>query len=186
MRLMTAPNLLLLVATSGLVSPLALPNLTLCAIPAPMNLSMAATKGMSIEDWAKAALRDPCRQGREQQLGIHTLENLFYGKIGADIAATTIASLFDPLLKHGSTRSPFELWVSVCEAIRMLGGTQDIDGRLIELLDAIAKLPDVKDQSGRPIGPGGGFSGLYWQDLPGLAITFREFAMGTFPPPTAV
>jgi len=109
-----------------------------------MNLSMAATNGMSIEDWATAALRGPYRQSREQQLAIHTLEDVFYGKTGADLAATTIASLFDPLLQHGFTVSPvFELWVSVCEAVRMLGGNQDIDGRLIELLDAIAKLPDV-------------------------------------------
>jgi len=147
-----------------------------------MNLSMAATNGMSIEDWATAALQGPYRQSREQQLAIHTLEDVFYGKTGADLAATTIASLFDPLLEHGFTVSPvFELWVSVCEAIRMLGGNQDIDGRLIELLNAIAKLPDVKDQSGRAIGPGGGFSGVHWKDLPGLAIKFREYAIGTLP-----
>lgn len=137
---------------------------------------------MSIEDWATAALQGPYRQSRDQQLAIHTLEDVFYGKTGADLAATTIASLFDPLLQHGFTVSPvFELWVSVCEAVRMLGGNQDIDGRLIELLDAIAQLPDVKDQSGRAIGPGGGFSGIHWKDLPGLAITFREHAIGTLP-----
>lgn len=43
------------------------------------------------------------------------------------------------------------------------------------------KLPDVTDQSGKAIGPGGGFSGLYWKDLPGLAITFREYAIGELP-----
>ncbi len=179
---MTIPNLLLLAATSRLVSALLLPILTLLPIPAPMNPSMVVMNGISIEDWAKAALQSPYRQSHEQQLAIHTLESLFYGTTGAETAATTIASLFDPLLKHGFTVSPvFELWVSICEAIRTLGGNQDIDGRLIELLNAIAKLPDVKDQSGRAIGPGGGFSGVYWRDLPGFAITFREYAMGTLP-----
>jgi len=175
-------NLLLLVATSRLVSTLVLSNLTLPTIPAPKNLSMAATNRMSIEDWAKAALQSSYRQSREQQLAIHTLEDVSYGKTGADSAATTIASLYDPLLEHGFTVSPvFELWVSVCEAVRMLGGDHEIDGRLIELLDAIAKLPDVKDQSGRAIGAGSGYFGVYWKNLPGLAITFREYAIGTLP-----
>lgn len=173
---MAIPMLLLLVSTLESVSALILPNLTLPAVLAPMmNLSMAAMNGMSIEKWAKVALQSPDRQSREQQLAIHTLESVFHGATGAAIAATTIASIFDPLLEHGFTVSPvFGLWASVCEAIRMLGGNYDIDGRLIELLNAIAKLPDLEDESGKALGPESGFSGVYWKDLPRLAITFRD------------
>ncbi|KAL8990078.1 MAG: hypothetical protein Q9177_001186 [Variospora cf. flavescens] len=147
-----------------------------------MNVSIATTNGMSIEDWAKAARKSPYRQSYEQQRAIDTLQIVFEGKDGADSAATTIASLFNPLLQHGFSVSPvFEFWVSVCEAIRMLGANQRIDGRLIELLNALSNLPDLTDQSGKAIGPGGGFPGVYWKDLPGLGITFREFAIDIEP-----
>ena len=35
---------------------------------------------------------------------------------------------------------------------------------------------------GKPVAAGIGISGVYWKDLPGLAIMFREYAVGMTPP----
>lgn len=84
------------------------------------------------------------------------------------------------MLRQGFTISPvFELWGMICEATRMLGNNINIDKRLLELLNGISTLPDVKDQSGKAINAGGGFPGVYWKDLPAFAVFFREYAIGT-------
>ena len=109
-----------------------------------------------IRAWANAARKGPYRQGVEPQRAIDTLVTLFEGKEVPNNAASSIASLYDPLLKQGFTISPvWELWSIMCEAVRMLGDKLDIDQRLTDLLNAMWRLPDVTDQGGKPIGPGG-------------------------------
>lgn len=137
---------------------------------------------MSIEAWADAARRSQYRQNAEQQRAIDTLKTVFEGREDLDSAASTISSIYNPLLKRGFRSSPVtELWGMICEAARILGGDREIDERLIGLLNSISKLPDVADQNSNAINPGNGTSGVYWKDLPGLAIMLREYAIGTFP-----
>lgn len=137
---------------------------------------------MSIEAWADAARRSQYRQDVEQQRAIDTLKTVFEGREVPDSAASTIGSIYDPQLKRGFRSSPVtELWGMICEAARILGGNREIDERLIGLLNSISKLPDVADKNGNAINPGSGITGVYWKDLPGLAIMFREYAIGTFP-----
>lgn len=178
-----------LMAVVGLASALIVPNapslfanLSIPILSASRNNSLTSKSSMSIKAWADAARRGPYRQSWAPQHAISVLEYLFDGKEAPNKASTTIASLYDPLLKQGFTVSPvFGFWAIICEAVRMLGGIREIDERLIALLNAMWRLPDVTDHTGRPIGPGGGFSGVYWKDLPGLAITFREYAIGWYP-----
>ena len=95
-------------------------------------------------------------------------------------AASTIASIYKPMLERGFQISPVnELWGMICEAATMLGGNQEIDEHLISLLNAISSLPDVIDENGDAVkaGPYGDY-GVYWKDLPSLAVMFREYAIG--------
>ena len=137
---------------------------------------------MSIEAWADTARRSQYRQDAEQQCAIDTLKTVFNGREDPDSAASTISSIYNPLLKRGFRSTPVtELWGMICEAAKILGGNREIDERLIGLLNSISKLPDVADKNGNAIDPGNGTSGVYWKDLPGLAIMLREYAMGMFP-----
>ena len=138
---------------------------------------------MSIEAWANAARRSQYRQSAEQQHVIGTLTEVFEEKTEPDRAASKIASIYDPSLKQNSQNSPVhELWGMICEAIKILGGEQKIDVRLISLLNSLAKLPDVKDNHGNVVNAGAnGNYRMYWKDLPNLAIMFREYAIGTLP-----
>lgn len=171
----------LLMAVSGVASAIAGQNMSLPMLPTPNNDAIASTNSMSIEAWAADARQSPYRQAWQQQRAIDTLEALFHGKEDPERAATTIASIYEPMLKRGFTLSPvFELWGMICEATRELGSNQTIDIRLIELLNIFSKFPNVTGNTGKAIGPGKGVSGVYWKDLPGLAITFREYAIGVF------
>lgn len=135
---------------------------------------------MSIDAWADKARRSQYRQSTEHQRAITTLKTVFEGKETPMRAASTIASIYEPMLKRGFQLSPVnELWGMICEAATMLGGNREIDKRLISLLNSISSLPDVLGESGDAVkaGPYGDY-GVYWKDLPSLAIMFREYAIG--------
>ena len=135
---------------------------------------------MSIDTWAEAARQSQYRKESEHQRAIETLKAVFEGKEDPSKAASTIASIYKPLLQQGFQIPPVtELWGMICEAAKMLGGDREIDERLIKLLNSIAALPDVVDRQGNPIngGPNTDYA-IYWKELPGLAIMFREYAIG--------
>ncbi|KAI4281496.1 MAG: hypothetical protein L6R38_003644 [Xanthoria sp. 2 TBL-2021] len=109
---------------------------------------------------------------------------MFEGKDTPERTAASLAEIYNPALKAGFQLSPvFGLWGMLCEAMRILGGDLSISKNLVQLLNAIARFPDVTDDKGKPIGPGGGYSGVYWKDLPAMGIMFREYAIGTHSPP---
>ena len=171
----------LLVAISRVTSAIGFQNLSL-PDSSSLNSSIATSNGISIQAWAKQAREGEYRQHPVHQKAIDILESLFQEKIEPDAAAATITSLYDPWLKQGFDVSPvFQLWGMICEAIQMLCKNIFIDGFLVELLNSISKRPDVTDQRGKAISPGGGFTGVYWRDLPALAIMLREYAFGTLP-----
>lgn len=133
---------------------------------------------MVIDAWAEAAHRS--HQGVEEQGAIDIFRTVFDGKESPDRAASTIASIYEPLLQRGFKIAPVtKLWNLVCDAVKSLGGHQEIDRRLVDLLNSISRLPDVIGKDGNPI-TGGEMENykVYWKDLPGLAIIFREYAMG--------
>ena len=182
MRLFIASSLM--VAAFRLASATAVhahPNLNIPTLPASSNFSVAIPSSMAIKNWADAERRDPHRQGVVSQRTISILSNLFEGREVPERAAVSMAALYDPLIRQRAPLGPvWGLWGILCDAIRALGSHKEIDLRLIRLLNAMARLPDVTDPRGRPIGPGGGFSGVYWKDLPGLAIIFRQYAISEF------
>lgn len=162
------------------------PQYSTIIVPTTANHSLIYTSSMSINTWADTARRNQWRQSPEQQRAIDTLKVVFEGQEDPTRAASAIASIYDPLLKRGFEFSPVnQLWTMICEATQMLGGDREIDERLISLLNAISKLPDVTDKDGHSIngGPYGNYK-VYWRELPSLAILFREYAIGPCPPTT--
>lgn len=136
---------------------------------------------MSIEEWADTARRDKYHQKAEHQRAIDTLQMLLEGKIDPDSAAATIGSVYEPLLKQDLKPSPVAtLWGIFCSAARALGGDMETAERQVGMLNSISKLPDVTDQHGKAITPEWSSAGVYWKDLPELAMMFREYAMGKF------
>lgn len=137
---------------------------------------------MSIDAWADEIRRSqysyPEDADQAKRL-IDTLTTIFEGKEDPDRAASTIASIFDPLLKRGFRIPPVAgLWAIICRAVKILGGDREIDQRLIALLNSISKLPDVTDKYGNPVGTGPfKVHGVYWRHLPCLADMFRDDAI---------
>lgn len=141
---------------------------------------------MSTEKWAESAHQDQYRQVPEQQQAITVLKSVFDGNVKPQNGAGQIASIYEPLLKQGFTNNPVtQLWTMICEAVQILGGDHTIDGYLISFLDALSNLPDVRDANGNPI-TGGELAnyGVYWKDLPSLAIMLREYAFGEYYSPS--
>lgn len=131
---------------------------------------------MSVEAWADNARRDKYRQDLEHQRAIDTVKLLLQGETDSDSAAGTIASIYNPLVKHGPKPSLIAtLWDIVCDAVRALGGDRDFAELLVSLLNSISKLPDVIDEHGSAITS---VREVYWRDLPELAIMFREYGIG--------
>ena len=136
---------------------------------------------MSIAEWADAARQNKYHQNAEHQHAIDILQILFEGKIDSDNAASTIAGIYEPLLKQNLRPSPVAtLWGILCDAARALGGDQKVSERQVSLLNSISKLSDVTDQHGKAITPAWSSAGVYWRDLPELTMIFREYAIGEF------
>ena len=135
---------------------------------------------MSIDAWANAARQSQYRSFEaENQRAIDTLKAVFEGKEDPNRAASTIASIYNPLIQRAQIFAVTELWVIICEATQALGSDREIDTRLISLLNSVAALPDVVDKNGDPINAGRDWNyRVYWKDLPILAIIFREYGIG--------
>ena len=131
---------------------------------------------MSVEAWADAARQS----GRtfEHQRAIDTLQAVLEGNTSPNAAASTISSLYEPVIKARSNKyAVATLWSILCGAIRALGGNKVLAERLVDLLNSISQLPDVTDEHGNAITPDW-TSAVYWRGLPELTMIFREDAMG--------
>ncbi|KAL6719568.1 hypothetical protein ACLMJK_003810 [Lecanora helva] len=167
---------------ADLVHDLSLPSFLQSMNRSSLNTSIAASNDNSIQAWAKQARQSEYRENAIHQGAINTLEALFQQKVEPDIAAATITGSYEPWLKQGFAVSPvFQFWGMICEAIQMLGQNVFIVGQLVELLNSISTRPDVLDRNGRPVSPGGGYTGVYWRDLPALAVMLREYAFDIEP-----
>ena len=134
---------------------------------------------MSVKAWAIAASQDLSCQESEHQPAIHTFQRLLEGKINPETAALEIASLYEPLIKRCIDSWAVDtLWGILCGAVRALGGNQELNERLINLLNSLSQLPNVTDEQGNAITPAWSDAGVYWRDLPELAIMFKDYGMG--------
>ena len=133
---------------------------------------------MSVEKWANSARQEKYRQDTEHQHAIDAMQALFEDKIDTDSAVDTIASLYEPLLKRNLKPSPVAtLWDIICHAARALGGDEKIARRQVEMVNSISKLPDVVDHHDKAVTPAWSSAGVYWKDLPELAMMFGEYAL---------
>ena len=111
---------------------------------------------MSISAWANSARQDRYRQASEHQRAIDTIALLLERKSDPQSAASTIASIYDPLLKCGPEASLIStLWDIFCDAVREFGGDRDMASLQVGLINSILKLPDVKDEHGSVIAAAG-------------------------------
>ncbi len=134
-----------------------------------MNDSMC----ISITSWADAVRKQGLNA--ESQSAVNTLQKLFLGEEDPHSAAKTIATLYNPSIQQRSY-SVFELWEIICDAVAVLGCHLVVDESLVNFINALSELPDVTDQSGAPVKPAGSWSGfgVFWRDLPVLAVVYRE------------
>ena len=136
---------------------------------------------MPIETWADAARQEQYHQSAKHQRAIDIVQAVLKGNLEPDSAADTIASIYEPLLKHGfKTSRVATLWAIICDVARSLGGNRDISKRQITMFNSISKLPDVLDGGGNAIAPAWKGAGGYWRDLPECAMMFWEHAIGRF------
>ncbi|KAL8994988.1 MAG: hypothetical protein Q9169_005187 [Polycauliona sp. 2 TL-2023] len=108
---------------------------------------------------------------------------MFEGHDTPERIATRIDDIYNPALKAGSKGCVFNLWAMICQATQILGNDMGISMQLVQLINALRRLPDVVDDEGRPIQPAYGWwgMGVYWRDLPVLGISFSEY-FGTCSP----
>ena len=140
---------------------------------------------MSVQTWVDSARKNQYNQKPHHQQTIEILSSLFTKNTDVDTAASQINSVYKPLLQEPHRNSPVnELWGLICEAVRQLGRDLNIDGLLVDLLNALTKLPDITDKNGHPVAGGNGVDGVFWRDLPNLAVMFREYGIGKSPVPT--
>lgn len=132
----------------------------------------------SIKAWADIAHQDQYHRESEHRT-VDTFQSVLEGKTSPSAAASIISSLYEPLIKRDPESWPVGVvWGILCEAARAVGGNIDLTGRLVDLLNLIAELPDVTDEHGNAVIPEWKSDGGYWGNLPTFAITFREYAMG--------
>ena len=83
---------------------------------------------MSVETWADAACQGQYHQSAEHQRAIGTIQSVLEGNLESDSAAGTIASTYEPLLKHGFKTSPIAtLWGMICDVARSQGATEKLE-----------------------------------------------------------
>lgn len=130
---------------------------------------------MSIQDWADKAREDIWRRNQADQDAIDILAAYLSGHLDTERAAQDITSVYETLIRTvmTDTHGP-GLWSILCDAIRGLCGEEEIRLRLVALIEAIAKLPDVVDEHDNPIKDWGG---VYWRDLPRWGMMFREYGI---------
>lgn len=138
----------------------------------------------SVELWVETVRHSSVWLKPETPKTVEILRSVFVGELNTDIAAQAVASLCNPLLQQGLSGPVFQLWQLMCEAIRMLGYSSEVNERHINLINAISRLPDVTGQDGKPVKAQYGWSGVFWRDMPCFAVEIRETAFGMLLPCT--
>lgn len=132
----------------------------------------------AIKAWADIA-HQPKYLGESEHRTVDTFQSVLEGKTSPSAAASTISSLYEPLIKRDPMSWPVGVvWAILCDAARAVGGNIDLTERLVDLLNSIAELPDVTDEHGNAVVPKWKSDGGYWGKLPTFAITFREYGLG--------
>ncbi|KAI0758063.1 hypothetical protein C8Q74DRAFT_294846 [Fomes fomentarius] len=136
--------------------------------------------------WPSKIRTHPKLQAATEQRAISLINN--YLSNDKEVPATTarrLASLHEPLLKSGDLSQPHYLWTIICSAIDHLGADRVTVERLVALVECIAALPDIIDEStGKPI-ESDVKGQVFWHDLPGFLDTFRSELMSAYHTPPA-
>jgi hypothetical protein len=107
---------------------------------------------------------------------IDAFQRLLEDQSTADAATRTITAICELSIRSSpGDRRNGVIWYILCDAMRSLGGSNEINTRLIGLMSAIRTI-EVMDKYGHVIKYGGVRS--YWTGLPMLALTFPEYGIG--------
>lgn len=130
---------------------------------------------MSVKAWADERRSSEYLQNPENQCIIDAFQSLLEGKSTPETAARSINAICVPLIRRDPNDWRIgDVWVSLCEAARALGGSKEVDERLVDLLSSMKEL-SVTDERGNAIRHEWG--GNYWTDLPAWGLTFREYGI---------
>lgn len=132
---------------------------------------------MSPTEWATAARETRYQQKLEDQQAIDILESMLLGERAPSDAATAIAAIYEAPVKASNHGAVAVFWAIVSNAARVCGGTEEQPGRLADLIIAIQSLPTVTNVAGSPVKNDGA---VYWKDLPGWGIGFREYGICSY------
>jgi len=135
---------------------------------------------ISVQSWvSNAGSHDDHRSVQAQNI-IKILESLFLRNITPRHAARVVNEELLPLIKANPAEPRIgSIWAVVCHAARELGSDRSISVLLVQFLDALQTI-EVKDDDGGDIRKDWG--GYFWKDLPGFALTFREYGISKTSP----
>lgn len=129
-----------------------------------------------VKSWASESRARDDHQSVEAQHIIDICEKLFLNKTSPADAAQSINDELYALMKANPADLRItSVWGIVCHAVRELGSDQLISLSVVQMLDALRKI-EVKGEDGNNIKKDWG--GYFWKDLPGFALTFREYGIG--------
>lgn len=132
---------------------------------------------MSVKAWAHQKRSSKDQQHPENQRIIDAFQGLLEGHLTPEAAARSIAAISEPLIKLDPSNPRIgAVWDILCDAVRALGGSKEVNERLVDLLSSMRELPEVTDEHGTAIKHE--WNGRYWTDLPIWALTFREYGIG--------
>lgn len=126
-----------------------------------------SVQGISPAAWAQKAGQGQWRQATSEQSGIAELLTLLNGEKSPEEVARGVAAIYEPHIDHVKNSMGYivKFWEIFCEAVREFGGSYEQAQRLANFLQSLAGLPDVKADFERQ---------MYWRDLPGFNIMFRQ------------
>jgi hypothetical protein len=107
---------------------------------------------------------------------IDAFQSLLEGNSTPEAATRSITAICAPLIKlDPSNLHSGAVFDILCDAVRALGGSKEVNERSVDLLSSMRALPEVTDEHGNVLKHEWG--GRYWTDLPMWALTFREYGL---------
>lgn len=129
------------------------------------------------DSWLSQIRSNPHLKDPEPQAAMTTIHDVVVERLSPLDAARQISSTYEPALRQGHS-GLWSLWTIINSAITNLGGDTDILQRLAQMLIQLSRLPNIVDDSGRPLKSPSGRK--IWQELPDFSFYFFEEAIGEF------
>ena len=115
-------------------------------------------------------------QEPEPQAVTKIIHDVAVHQISPSEAAKSISSDYKSAFKPKCTL--WSLWTIIIDAIRNLGGDEDVSKQFAQTLLHLSNLPDVLDENGQALKVNSGRK--IWSDLPDFSFYFFEQGLGMY------